>query len=55
MKRLNALLPLLSLISLGAHAEIKGEEAAKLTAPPEVPPPIERKHNTKVVVKLEVI
>lgn len=36
-------------------AQIKGEEAAKLTSPPDVPPPITRKHNTKVVVKLEVI
>lgn len=35
--------------------EIKGEEIAILTAPPMVPPPIERKHATKVVVKLEVV
>ncbi len=35
--------------------EIKGEEIAVLTDPPLVPPPIERKHPTKVVVKLEVV
>ena len=34
--------------------EIKGEELAVLTAPPLVPPPITRKHPTKVIVKLEV-
>ncbi|MCK6597958.1 MAG: copper-containing nitrite reductase [Bdellovibrionaceae bacterium] len=38
-----------------AVGEIKGEEQAVLTSPPEVPPPITRKHNTKVFVKLEVI
>lgn len=35
--------------------EIKGEETAILTSPPEVPPPITRTHNTKVIVKLDVI
>ncbi len=35
--------------------KIIGEEVAKLTAPPEVPPPITRKHNTKVIVHLEVL
>lgn len=35
--------------------DIRGEEIAKLTSPPHVPPPITRKHPTKVVVKLEVI
>ncbi|MFV0336811.1 MAG: copper-containing nitrite reductase [Chthoniobacterales bacterium] len=35
--------------------EIQGEEVAVLTSPPEVPPPIERKHPTKVIVHLEVI
>lgn len=34
---------------------ISGEEVAKLTSPPEVPPPITRTHNSKVIVKLEVI
>jgi nitrite reductase (NO-forming) len=33
--------------------EIKGEEQAELTAAPQVPPPITRKHATKVVVNLE--
>lgn len=34
---------------------IKGEENAILTSPPQVPPPITRSHNTKVIVKLEVV
>jgi nitrite reductase (NO-forming) len=36
------------------RAEISGEEIAVLTAPPNVPPPIRRKHATKVIVRLEV-
>lgn len=36
-------------------AQIKGEENAVLTSPPEVPPPITRSHNTKMIVKLDVI
>lgn len=36
------------------YGEIKGEEVAILTDPPLVPPPITRKHPTKVVVKMEV-
>ena len=36
-------------------ANIKGEEVAILTTPPLVPPPITRKHPTKVIVKLEVV
>lgn len=32
---------------------IKGEEVAVLTDAPEVPPPIQRKHATKVIVNLE--
>ena len=39
----------------GTDPEIVGEEKAALTAAPNVPPPIQRKHATKVVVKLEVI
>ena len=35
--------------------EIRSEEVAVLTDPPNVPPPITRKHPAKVVVKLEVI
>lgn len=34
---------------------IKGEEIAVLTQAPNVPPPITRKHATKVIVNLEVI
>ena len=34
---------------------IKGEEVAVLTQAPNVPPPITRKHATKVIVNLEVI
>ncbi len=39
----------------GTDPEIVGEEKAVLTPAPNVPPPIQRKHATKVVVKLEVI
>jgi nitrite reductase (NO-forming) len=34
--------------------EVTGVETAVLTEPPNVPPPIERKHPTKVIVNLEV-
>ena len=34
--------------------ELKGEEIAVLTDAPNVPPPITRKHRTKVIVNLEV-
>lgn len=37
------------------EAEIVGEEEAVLTLPPEVPPPIERDHATKLTVNLEVV
>ena len=39
----------------GTDPEIVGEEKAVLTRAPNVPPAIQRKHATKVVVKLEVI
>lgn len=56
MKVLNgAVLFALLTFSLFLKAEIKGEENAVLTSPPEVPPPITRSHNTKMIVKLEVI
>ncbi|MBL7543152.1 MAG: nitrite reductase, copper-containing [Bdellovibrionaceae bacterium] len=42
-------------IPLVAWGEMKGEETAILTSPPEVPPAITRSHNTKVIVKLDVI
>ena len=35
--------------------EVSGEELAVLTEAPNVPPPITRKHSTKVIVSLEVI
>ncbi len=38
----------------GKDPEVIGEEKAVLTAAPNVPPPIKRKHATKVVVHLEV-
>jgi len=38
----------------GTEEAIQGEEVAVLTHAPEVPPPITRKHPTKVIVKLEV-
>ena len=37
-----------------AGEEIKGQEEAILTDAPDVPPPITRKHATKVIVNLEV-
>lgn len=36
-------------------AEIVGEEEAELTFPPNVPPPIDRDHATKLIVNMEVI
>ncbi|MGM0507287.1 MAG: copper-containing nitrite reductase [Bacteroidota bacterium] len=36
------------------NAEIIGEEQAVLTLPPNVPPPIDRDHATKLVVEMEV-
>ena len=39
----------------GSQSKIEGEEEAVLVEPPHVPPPIKRSHNTKVIVKLEVI
>ncbi len=36
-----------------AAAEVRGEEIALLTTAPDVPPPITRKHATKVIVHLE--
>ncbi len=38
----------------GTDPDIVGEEKALLTAAPNVPPPITRKHATKVIVNLEV-
>ncbi|KYG62662.1 nitrite reductase, copper-containing [Bdellovibrio bacteriovorus] len=48
-------LAVLSLAAQGAWASenIKGEEVAVLTDAPAVPPPIQRKHATKVIVNLE--
>ncbi len=37
-----------------ANAQVRGEEKAVLAAPPHVPPPIERRHATKLIVELEV-
>jgi nitrite reductase (NO-forming) len=37
-----------------ADAEVQGEETAALGVPPNVPPPITRRHPTRVIVKLEV-
>jgi nitrite reductase (NO-forming) len=47
--------PLPGTAAKGPDPEIVGEEKAVLTPAPNVPPPIRRKHATKVVVKLEVI
>jgi nitrite reductase (NO-forming) len=43
------------ILSFAAHAEIKGVEVATLIEPPNVPPPITRTNNTKVIIKLEVV
>lgn len=45
----------LTLTAVTATAQIKGEETAVLTDPPEVPPSISRTHNAKVLVNLEVV
>jgi nitrite reductase (NO-forming) len=52
-----ALAVLASFVSVNASfaaAEIVGEEKAVLTTAPQVPPPITRKHATKVTIDLEV-
>lgn len=36
-------------------AEIEGEQVAEMTLPPEVPPPIDRNHATKLIVDMEVV
>ncbi len=41
-------------IALPLDPEISGEETAVLTSAPNVPPPITRKHATKVIIHLEV-
>ena len=40
--------------SIKADGAVRGEEVAVLTHAPEVPPPITRKHATKVIVNMEV-
>ncbi|HRO68559.1 MAG TPA: multicopper oxidase domain-containing protein, partial [Pseudobdellovibrionaceae bacterium] len=55
MIRFKGLYAVLLLMGSFAHAQIRGEEVAVMTSPPEVPPPITRKHNTKLIVKLEVL
>jgi nitrite reductase (NO-forming) len=45
----------IALASCSRSDSISGEENAKLTSPPEVPPPITRSHSTKMIVQLEVI
>lgn len=42
-------------IPVRSAPKIKGEEVAKLTAPPFVPPPIERDYPARVIVNLEVV
>lgn len=42
-------------IPVRGPAKIEGVEVAQLTAAPNVPPPIKRKHATKVIVNLEVV
>jgi nitrite reductase (NO-forming) len=47
--------PLASLGDVILPPDVRGEEIAVLTSPPQVPPPIQRSHPSKVIVKLEVI
>ncbi len=42
------------MLPIVAGAKVSGEERAVLTSPPAVPPPIARKHATKLIVELEV-
>jgi nitrite reductase (NO-forming) len=44
-----------SAVPFRALPEIRGEETAVLTAAPNVPPPITRRHATRVIVELETI
>src|SRR5215472_3881104 len=44
----------LALSASAAESEVTGVENAVLTQAPNVPPPITRKHATKVVINLEV-
>jgi len=53
--KLLSLAAVIAMAGLAAHAEVKDEEVAVLTTAPEVPPPITRSHNSKVIVKLEVV
>ena len=46
--------PLPGAAAKGTDPQIIGEEKAILTAAPNVPPPIRRRHSTKVIVDLEV-
>jgi nitrite reductase (NO-forming) len=48
-----ALLALIALSAIACDEELRGEETAVLTSPPEVPPPITRRHPTRVIVNLE--
>src|SRR6185295_2859237 len=48
------LLALATTNALAVEENIVGEEKAVLTQAPHVPPPIKRKHATKVIVTLEV-
>ena len=55
MKRSTSLLLAMIAAPLISQAEVRGTEVAVLTAPPNVPPPITRSHNMKLIVNLEVI
>ncbi len=54
LMRVFLVLPLLAMSAM-SWAQIKGEEVAVLTSPPNVPAPITRKHATKLIVNLEVV
>ena len=52
---LASLIVFFAVMGCSQNSEFKGEEKATLTLPPNVPPPILRAHNTKVIVDLEII
>ncbi|MBX3041757.1 MAG: nitrite reductase, copper-containing, partial [Bdellovibrionaceae bacterium] len=55
MKCFLGLCPLILFAGSLSMAQVRGQENAVLTDPPAVPPPITRSHNTKVIIKLEVL
>lgn len=55
MRALPSILALSLAMAFGAHASELPVIEANLTSPPLVPPPLERDHPAKVVVKMETV